>query len=169
MLISTPVSNEYTAFMHIEQSFTWLSACCMLLLLGYMHNHTLLLCFAIVIMMLGCFDSVVIFWTTCWRTNLVWASICLGHNFNSHGMLFVNVNKYSSTIRRIRGRVFLALPCIYVISSRTWRVLRRYINVRRAYNSVERIRLQTKVTNRGKHQLHTNRDNNAANWRRVVP
>ena len=30
---------------HIEQLFTWLSGCCMLLLLRYRHNHALLLCF----------------------------------------------------------------------------------------------------------------------------
>jgi len=72
--------------------------CCMLLLLGYA-------CIAVVfchcdIVMLGCFDSVVIFWTTCWHTNLVWALIYVRHNFSSYGMLFVNVNKYSSTINR---------------------------------------------------------------------
>ena len=58
--------------------------------------------------MFGCFDSVVIFWTTCWHTNLVWASIYIGHNFSSHGMLFVNLSKHSSTIKTedYRGRFF---------------------------------------------------------------
>jgi len=49
-------------------------------------------------MMFECFDSIVIFWTTCWYTNLVWASIYVGYNISPHGMLLVNVNKYSSTI-----------------------------------------------------------------------
>jgi len=85
---------------HIEQLFTWLSGCCTLRSLGYRHKHALLLCFAIVTVMFGCFGSVVNFWTTCWHTNLVWASLYVGQNFTSQGMLFVNVNKYSSTINR---------------------------------------------------------------------
>jgi len=46
---------------HIEQLFTWLSACCTVLLLRYRHTHELLLFSHCDIMMLGCFDSVVIF------------------------------------------------------------------------------------------------------------
>jgi len=46
----------------------------------------------------GCFDSVVIFGKICWHSNLIWASVHLRQNFSSLAVLFVNVNKYSSTI-----------------------------------------------------------------------
>jgi len=84
-----------------EQLFSWLSVvvCCCYLDIGITiycscvlplwHND-------VRVLWLGCN----FFSASCWHSNLVWASIYAGHNFSPHGMLFVNVNKYSSTINR---------------------------------------------------------------------
>ena len=84
----------------IEQLFTWLSGCCT----QHLDIGTSMHCCCVLplwhndvgVLWLCCN----FFWTTCWHTKLVWASIYVGQNFSSQDMLFVNVNKYTSTINR---------------------------------------------------------------------